>query len=442
MIVKGFEATDVFGYLSFNIEFNRDKNFLVGGNGSGKTTALKLMNALINPSFRDLLTTPFKDCSLSLDVDGKEIYIYAFRRDEYIALGISNCESEVILPSNNSSEVEIFSRRDDRLEEFLEDLTRKYSSDPVIKAISKINSPVFLGLDRRANLSEPKPDYFLEREIWLSGKNKQINRSRRFIQGSIGQSLMEIEMLVKNTYKHIRDLEIEQSHILRNQILMSSFKYSKFDKENFALKHAGRKEQKKLIASKNEIKKALTSIIGFDASINEEVDTFFNDLNELFDGLSSTNRSDIGIELLLNTAQIDRMYRVVDIIEEHKSRNDKYYKPINDFLGTVNEFYEDSGKRLEIDTVGQLLVRRPDGNECTIEGLSSGERQLLVIFAHSFFNYNNVFIIDEPELSLHLGWQEKLADTIFSANPSSQFILATHSPEIIAGNDNKAVGCR
>ena len=136
------------------------------------------------------------------------------------------------------------------------------------------------------------------------------------------------------------------------------------------------------------------------------------------------------------------MYRIVDIIDEHKSRNDGYYQPIDDFLGTVNIFYEDSNKKLEIDTVGQLIVRRPDGNECTIEGLSSGERQLLVIFAHSFFNQNNVFIIDEPELSLHLGWQEKLADTIFSANPSSQFILATHSPEIIAGNKNKAVGCR
>lgn len=258
MIIKGFEATDVFGYLDFNIKFNEDKNFLVGGNGSGKTTALKLMNALINPSFRELLVTPFEDCSLSLEVNGEEIYIHAFRRDENIILAISNCESEVILPSNNSSEMEIFSRREDRFEELLEDLTRKHSSDPVIKAISEINSPVFLGLDRRANLSEPKQDYFLEREIWLSGKNKQINRSRRFIQGSIGQSLMEIEMLVKDTYKHIRNLEIEQSHILRNQILMSSFKYSKFDKENFALKHAGRKEQKKLIASKNEIKKALT----------------------------------------------------------------------------------------------------------------------------------------------------------------------------------------
>ena len=76
MIVKGFEATNVFGYLNFDIQFNKDKNFLVGGNGSGKTTALKLINALITPNFRELLTIPFKECSLSLEVDGENIYIF------------------------------------------------------------------------------------------------------------------------------------------------------------------------------------------------------------------------------------------------------------------------------------------------------------------------------------------------------------------------------
>src|SRR5690606_11602866 len=104
-------------------------------------------------------------------------------------------------------------------------------------------------------------------------------------------------------------------------------------------------------------------------------------------------------------------------------------------LNTVNSFYKDSSKKLEIDAVGQLVVHRPNGSICTIEGLSSGERQLLVIFAHSFFNRpnskNQVFIIDEPELSLHLGWQEKFSETISSINPNSQYILATHSPEII-----------
>ena len=55
MRVKTFKAKRVFGYLDFNIKFNDDISFLVGGNGSGKTTALRLMNALVNPNFKDLL---------------------------------------------------------------------------------------------------------------------------------------------------------------------------------------------------------------------------------------------------------------------------------------------------------------------------------------------------------------------------------------------------
>lgn len=295
-------------------------------------------------------------------------------------------------------------------------------------------------MDRRTDCEKPNNDYFLEREAWLNIRKNNITRDKKIIEGSIGSGLMEIELLVKNAYKYIRDLEVEQTQVLRNQILVSSFKYLNFNENELFNISISKNERRKLLKRESEIKKALINIVDFDSSINEEVDLFFKKLNSMFDGMSSENK--YKIEFLLDKAQIERMYKIVDIIDEHKSRNDDYYKPINDFLSTINKFYQDSGKRLEIDTVGQLVVKIPDGKESTIESLSSGERQLLVIFAHSYFNQSNIFIIDEPEVSLHLGWQEKLADNIFLANTESQFILATHSPEIIAGNKNKAVGCR
>ena len=160
---------------------------------------------------------------------------------------------------------------------------------------------------------------------------------------------------------------MEQTQVLRNQILVSSFKYLNFDENELFNISVGRNERKKLLKRESEIKSALINIIDFDSSVNEEVDLFFKKLNSMFDGISSENK--YKIEFLLNKAQIERMYKIVDIIDEHKSRNDGYYKPINDFLNTVNNFYQDSGKRLEIDTVGQLVVKRPDGNECTIVSL-------------------------------------------------------------------------
>ena len=73
--------------------------------------------------------------------------------------------------------------------------------------------------------------------------------------------------------------------------------------------------------------------------------------------------------------------------------------------------------------------------------LSSGEKQLIIMLAHlAFYNSSNrspIFIIDEPELSLHISWQEIFVDALLKASPDTQFIMATHSPAILAKNERK-----
>ncbi|EJL6677351.1 ATP-binding protein, partial [Vibrio cholerae] len=72
-----------------------------------------------------------------------------------------------------------------------------------------------------------------------------------------------------------------------------------------------------------------------------------------------------------------------------------------------------------------------------------GETQIITLFAHILFNrrmvQQAVFMIDEPELSLHLAWQEMFVDSLKAANPELQVILATHSPAIIKGMDEQCV---
>ena len=71
-----------------------------------------------------------------------------------------------------------------------------------------------------------------------------------------------------------------------------------------------------------------------------------------------------------------------------------------------------------------------------VEILDSGEKQIIIMIAHLIFEEDQkpsgVFIIDEPELSLHIAWQEIFIDAITEASPKTQFILATHSPSIIS----------
>ncbi len=53
-----------------------------------------------------------------------------------------------------------------------------------------------------------------------------------------------------------------------------------------------------------------------------------------------------------------------------------------------------------------------------------------------------IFIIDEPELSLHVEWQNKFIPNLLEVAGGTQLILATHSPEIIGDRTEKCVEVR
>ena len=42
-----------------------------------------------------------------------------------------------------------------------------------------------------------------------------------------------------------------------------------------------------------------------------------------------------------------------------------------------------------------------------------------------------ILFMDEPEVSLHIDWQQRLIDMIIELNPNVQIILTTHSPAVI-----------
>lgn len=76
-------------------------------------------------------------------------------------------------------------------------------------------------------------------------------------------------------------------------------------------------------------------------------------------------------------------------------------------------------------------------------GLSSGEQNELILFYKLIFNSqkNDLILIDEPELSLHISWQNKFIEDIkdiISINGLS-VVIATHSPDIIGENWNLRV---
>ncbi len=71
-------------------------------------------------------------------------------------------------------------------------------------------------------------------------------------------------------------------------------------------------------------------------------------------------------------------------------------------------------------------------DECNIDLslLSSGEKKILLQLALAVFIEDLVLIVDEPELSLSLVWQEKIVPDLIQKTKVKKIIIATHSPYI------------
>ena len=137
-----------------------------------------------------------------------------------------------------------------------------------------------------------------------------------------------------------------------------------------------------------------------------------------------------------NQIHLKRIKTISATVSSYNQRRAEIFAPTTNYLKLVNRFLNDSGKTVSFGDRGGISVSISGADdEKPVDSLSSGEAQIFVILTHLAFNplaqEDNVFIIDEPELSLHIQWQELFVDSIISANPNIQYVLATHSPSII-----------
>ena len=79
------------------------------------------------------------------------------------------------------------------------------------------------------------------------------------------------------------------------------------------------------------------------------------------------------------------------------------------------------------------IFENSSGDKFDINELSSGEKQLFLrTLAIKMLNpENSIILIDEPELSLHPKWQQRIVDVYRKIGKNNQIIIATHSPHIL-----------
>ncbi|MFS2034441.1 AAA family ATPase [Polaromonas sp. CT11-55] len=457
MKINSLSVKGGFGYLNFSLKFYKGLSFLVGINGSGKTTAIRLIEALLTPSLEQLDRIPHQSAILRLDLNGKEIRIESSVRNGRTQIKIPHLGQHGILQYDAPDFAAAMTREGvakDSISSVYAAIATRESSNPVLVFLGKtIDTPLFLGLERR-NVAM----HFWQAE--MAGNMSGIAARRRdmivesvrrrmpSMTGMLGSSLMDVQIVIQEIFRKRRVEQEKFAAQLREQILLDAFEYQPSASFMRSVRQDAR-FIKTIIEKRSHVESALRGAGLADIKFKPLVDKFFDHISALGqrDSSLSNDRSaylnDGLLELALNKPVVDRVLKLIEASERYNRDIEKLWGPITQFTTLVNRFLFDSGKELSIDEVGWLYVNIADDTPKTLDILSSGERQLVVIFGHLAINREinraGIFVVDEPEISLHLKWQEIFVNSILEASPGNQFILATHSPAIVVDRDNRCV---
>jgi len=150
------------------------------------------------------------------------------------------------------------------------------------------------------------------------------------------------------------------------------------------------------------------------------------------------------LEWVINKPQADRIVEHLELLDRYVEDRNSLRSSVDSFVALVNSFFHQTRKIAHVSSAGRLGIGLLGYEEpVSIRALSSGEGQLLVMLAHLSLNPSlsgsSVFLVDEPELSLHIAWQERFVEAVIEANPGVQIIMATHSPAIILDRDDRCL---
>ena len=449
MKILHFEAEKLHGYLSFALDFHPDLVFLTGINGSGKTSAIRCIRALLAPSLVALGELNYSRISVSVSEGGEVLTITSWRQNDDLCLSISGIGDSLRVPSLQPEPFGAPVRHSKRQRNYYRDQETKNAANPTLSAILRLPTPMYLDIERRyqdgTNLRS------------LSGLEGQATAGAT--AGATQDGIKAAQALAEDAFRDYLDERSKKTDVLKQDIVLAAFRPGKapgFGGITIPSSRDKAEMLRRITENEATLPSVLSQIGISDSKIEAVVLAFFRNARQAVERVPVVDEiprgggqlSDGQVFALQNWSAIEPQVRQIDklveLIEAYNKEIAVLFSPIKAYLETVNGFLSEVGKTLTLSSAGRLLVSlRDDGSSRPIYELSSGEKQMVVILTHLAFNRQaklaNVLIIDEPELSLHIRWQELFVDAVMSASPGLQVILATHSPSIIRGRVDKCI---
>lgn len=417
---------------NYDVKFDEKLTFLYGENGCGKTTILNILTAVVTGNLHALFAYSFSSLTLYY-LDGEHIKdeqkIYIKKNKNNMNLEYEN-EQHTVKYRGLPFDDEFFGDIEEKKIEIL--YRRQY---PFTDRIKNLFNYVYLPLNRFGM------DLDDENEIFRI-RRKSLLRQDIVYNAYLNSSLNHVSTLINN---HLSNVSIQENKIndsFRREVLTSLVKVSsdiKFDQsENYLnLDKWGDIEK-----SKEEYKKILRDIDAWDDTINKQLEIFFNEIQNLYNSYQNSDKhSVINTPFYLKYAELIKIRKITELAKKYEKKKKEIRKLQEVFIEVINDFFG-RDKELLIENFGEIYFIS-HGKKLDLKDLSSGEKQIIIIFSSLIFGLEDakagIYIVDEPEASLHLAWQNKFVPSILKINKDIQLIFATHSPELIGRYTDKAV---
>lgn len=433
MKIQQISITGLFGVFDHVIPLNQDNRITIihGPNGFGKTSILRLIDGLFNAKYSVFNTIPFSTFKLDCD-DGNTLEVSKKQTDDYLESTpciSSSLSEEPFYPKSIKFNLEMPS---DILETFLPEIER---------------------ISREEWLYTPTNDILSLEEIIY-----------KFAPDRIPEGFLQD---IKNP-EWLEKIKRENPvRLVKSQRLSSFCSYNKFKKINqeFGIEPTIIKYSQELADLIQDVRTEYGTVSqSLDRTfpvrlVKQRTETKFTEeeLRDQLDALEKQRSHLIELGLLDRGEDTEFQIPVTEIDESTQNILSIYIEDVNKKLDVfqeiankiellrkvINHKFQYSYKKIEFNQKDGFVVSLFDhplsyddnGKYLDLTELSSGEQHELVLLYELLFKVkpNSLVLIDEPELSMHVGWQseflEDLQDIIKLAD--IDILMATHSPDII-----------
>ncbi len=386
--------------------FKEDVNIIIGKNGTGKTTFMNILHAVLAVDIDALYDNFFDSVEIKLVNGKRKRTIRANRSDDterpfpIVEYYIST--RRYVFPLIGTDEGRLTSPTMRR---------RAAEAAQQIKVeLSKLVSVTSLSVYRISGDTDPETRERFTRRVPSSPVDMRLT--------SLKQQLTQYQLELSNNARSI------SSELQRSVLTSLLFTGEQPQKSKYPKKFDEANERQKLTSAYKQLGVSGTEISKKIKEHISAVATAFSHLKEF----QSSKKSDVfnpsdfsALEAFSQTST------VVEMSLQAETKTKAIFSQIDLFITTLRSFIPD--KTFQFDG-GELVV--VSEGPIPLAKLSSGEKQLLILFIEALLQRQEpyIFLADEPELSLHISWQRNIIAAIKSLNPNAQIIVATHSPEI------------